>query len=425
MNRLYFNAIVKSLKEGEFEVVASNAKIDRFGDTINPDGWVLTNYRKNPVILWSHSTGGFAGPAIPPVARATKVKVEDGQLKVKGVFAPTPFAQELRTLVEEGFLNAVSVGFLPLVEDEKGMIEVEGKMYRRANEEELKDFTKGHKEGTKFEKQELLEVSWVNVPALPSALVSARKMGLALITKELETKIVIKPYENEHSCRLQSPDKYNKFRRENCAVKSDGKCIDFIYGILSPKKSELQAMRYNKEVWTEASAKSHCKEKDGTFEPASKAITYECECIDCGHKMTTEKHCKDIKCPKCGGEMRRVERPGPGKEIKEGRVISEKNRKLINNSIKQMGVAIDALRALLKATEQPEKDIAPEVKGRSQGKAKGGRNPELRLMLLTNKAVENTLRDLKKKSGHKTEIQLLRIASKVVDAVITKAKAKK
>ena len=39
---------------------------------------------------------------------------------------------------------------------------------------------------------------------------------------------------------------------------------------------------------------------------------FECECIECGHKMTTDKHCKDIKCPECGGQMRRAERPGPG-----------------------------------------------------------------------------------------------------------------
>lgn len=420
MNRLYFNAIVKSLKEGEFEVVASNAKIDRFGDTINPDGWVLTNYRKNPVILWSHSTGGFGETAVPPVARATKVRVEDGELRVKGVFAPTPFAQELRTLVEEGFLNAVSVGFLPLVEDEKGMIEVEGKMYRRVNEEELKELAARPvtaREGTKFEKQELLEVSWVNVPALPSALVSAKEMGLQLITKELETKAEIKPYENEHACRLESPDKYKKFRRKNCAVKSDGKCIDFIYGILTPKKSELQSMRYDKKVWTAASAKTHCKDKDGTFEPASeKKTTYECECIDCGHKMTTEKHCKDIKCPKCGGEMRRTERPGPG------RALSEK-RELLNNCLKQMGEAIDALKVLFEATE-PEKDITPKFKGRSHGMVKGGISPELHYMRLANKAVENALRDLKKKSDQKVEIRLLRIADKVIGAAIIKLRQK-
>ena len=49
-----------------------------------------------------------------------------------------------------------------------------------------------------------------------------------------------------------------------------------------------------------------------------KVETFNCECIDCGHKMESEKHCKDIKCPKCGGQMRREERPGPGQDNKEG-----------------------------------------------------------------------------------------------------------
>ena len=42
------------------------------------------------------------------------------------------------------------------------------------------------------------------------------------------------------------------------------------------------------------------------------ATTYHCECIKCGYEMDSEKHCADIKCPKCGGQMRRKERPGPG-----------------------------------------------------------------------------------------------------------------
>lgn len=47
-----------------------------------------------------------------------------------------------------------------------------------------------------------------------------------------------------------------------------------------------------------------------------KGEKYLCECIKCGHKLETDKHCKNIKCPKCGGTMRRAERPGPGEEGK-------------------------------------------------------------------------------------------------------------
>lgn len=42
---------------------------------------------------------------------------------------------------------------------------------------------------------------------------------------------------------------------------------------------------------------------------------FTCECLKCGHKLETDKHCVDLKCPKCGGEMRRAERPGPGRNI--------------------------------------------------------------------------------------------------------------
>jgi phage head maturation protease len=181
MSKLHLEAQVKALKEGEFEVVASTGQQDRMGDKINVDGWYLKNYKKNPVILWAHDSSS------PPIAKAIKTWVENKKLMVKGLFAPTPFAQELRALVEEGFLNTVSVGFLPLIEDEKGQIEIEEKMYRRATDEEVKDINKGvYREGEIFKYQELLEVSWVDVPALPTALVTARELGLSLMTKALE-----------------------------------------------------------------------------------------------------------------------------------------------------------------------------------------------------------------------------------------------
>lgn len=43
-----------------------------------------------------------------------------------------------------------------------------------------------------------------------------------------------------------------------------------------------------------------------------KAESYDCECIKCGHKTKSTKHCKDLKCTKCGGQLRRANRPGVG-----------------------------------------------------------------------------------------------------------------
>jgi HK97 family phage major capsid protein/HK97 family phage prohead protease len=78
-----------------------------------------------------------------------------------------------------------------------------------------------------------------------------------------------RPYPGEHSCRLENPDKYERFARKNCYKKHDGKCIDYIFGIPKGGGSELQAMRYKKETWTADSARSHCKSAGGSFEAAS------------------------------------------------------------------------------------------------------------------------------------------------------------
>ena len=45
---------------------------------------------------------------------------------------------------------------------------------------------------------------------------------------------------------------------------------------------------------------------------------FKCECISCGWEHTSDKHCDTYKCDKCGGEMRRISRPGPGKDIDFG-----------------------------------------------------------------------------------------------------------
>lgn len=42
--------------------------------------------------------------------------------------------------------------------------------------------------------------------------------------------------------------------------------------------------------------------------------TYQCSCIKCGFKMGSVKHCDELKCPMCGGQMRRADKPGIGRD---------------------------------------------------------------------------------------------------------------
>jgi Zn finger protein HypA/HybF involved in hydrogenase expression len=39
---------------------------------------------------------------------------------------------------------------------------------------------------------------------------------------------------------------------------------------------------------------------------------FKCECLNCGHIIESERHCKERFCGLCGGEMRRIDRPGIG-----------------------------------------------------------------------------------------------------------------
>ena len=75
------------------------------------------------------------------------------------------------------------------------------------------------------------------------------------------------PYPQEHSARLENPDKYDDFRRENNKL-GDG--IHVIWGIKGDT-TEMQAIRFDKDKYTAAEAKEWLQEHDIKpieFEPA-------------------------------------------------------------------------------------------------------------------------------------------------------------
>jgi hypothetical protein len=54
--------------------VFSDATVDHAGDSIDPKGWDLGVFKRNPVALFSHMSWE------PPIGRASNVAVEDGKL---------------------------------------------------------------------------------------------------------------------------------------------------------------------------------------------------------------------------------------------------------------------------------------------------------------------------------------------------------
>jgi HK97 family phage prohead protease len=154
-----FSATQPKAVEGQARTLRfcfSDGSVDRAGDTINPQGWDLTGFNKNPVALWAHDSYS------PPIGRASNIIVEEGTRlmgDIAFVDAETyAFADTIFKLTQGGYINAVSVGFVP-------------KDYEWSDED-------GREWGIDFKQQELLEISVVPVPCNANALVEARAKGI-------------------------------------------------------------------------------------------------------------------------------------------------------------------------------------------------------------------------------------------------------
>jgi len=135
------NVPVAKSADGSFRFVISTGDVDRDNDTIAQDGWDLANFKRNPVVLFGHRTD------ILPVGKATQIGVQGNKLVASVEFAKHQHAQDVRHLVEDGILNATSVGFRPI--------------------ESTYNHDRG---GFDFKRCELHEFSIVPVPANPGAL---------------------------------------------------------------------------------------------------------------------------------------------------------------------------------------------------------------------------------------------------------------
>jgi len=148
MNKSAASLQVKAIDREKYSIdfVLSTGTVDRHGEVIDPKGWRLENYVKNPVVLWGHDQSAF------PIGRCENVRVESDQLKATVVFAyaENPDAAMVFELLAGKFLNAGSVGFMNL----KWMFDEENDLL------------------TLLE-NELYEFSIVNVPANPEALAKA------------------------------------------------------------------------------------------------------------------------------------------------------------------------------------------------------------------------------------------------------------
>jgi len=148
------------------EGFANKATVDRGDEMIATDAWDLSNYKKNPVILYNHGMDKLGGT---PIGKALEVRpTEDGLfLKVQISKSKAPDIQMIRDLIEERILRAFSVGFNPIQTEN---VDLDGKSIR------------------KITKAELFEVSVVGIPMNQDSLFSLSEKGFhavkSLLLKE-------------------------------------------------------------------------------------------------------------------------------------------------------------------------------------------------------------------------------------------------
>jgi len=140
----------------QIRVIAASGKGDRQGDIVKVDGIDLSNYKKNPLVLWAHDSFAL------PIGKAVDMYVNGkNQLEMVFEFADAEtyaFADTVYKLITKGFIKGVSIG-------------------ARVKEAEWIKNDDNQIIGRLYKALELLEVSIVPVPADSKALITAVKSG--------------------------------------------------------------------------------------------------------------------------------------------------------------------------------------------------------------------------------------------------------
>jgi phage head maturation protease len=128
----------------------SDESVGRDGHVIKADAWRTSNFEANPVFLWCHSDD------TPPIGRVFGLMTIGRELRGGVKYAETEFADSIYQLVKGNFLNATSTSWQPI------------------------DWERLGSGGCLFTDVDLLEISQVGVPALPTALAQpgARRLNL-------------------------------------------------------------------------------------------------------------------------------------------------------------------------------------------------------------------------------------------------------
>lgn len=142
---------VESEGNNVFKFIITTNNVDRYGDIVEPSGMDATTFMQNPVFLFNH----ISSADLMPIGKCLSLTPTDtGVIGETLIHDKTELSRDALALVQNGFLSAVSIGFMP------------------TEWESLPQEKQSWCEPRRYTKWSLLEYSLVNIPANPYALIT-------------------------------------------------------------------------------------------------------------------------------------------------------------------------------------------------------------------------------------------------------------
>jgi hypothetical protein len=96
----------------EVEAVINTNEVDRYQTIVEPRGGRFDNYKRNPVLLWSHGMDAAFG--FIPIGQVKSLTVKDTEVVAKIVFFDTKLGRDIGNLYAKRQCRGFSIGFIPL-----------------------------------------------------------------------------------------------------------------------------------------------------------------------------------------------------------------------------------------------------------------------------------------------------------------------
>jgi HK97 family phage prohead protease len=208
-------------EERIFEGYASTfGNLDLGDDIIHPGAFAKTLARYGPKVkvLWQHDTK-------EPLGKPVELFEDSHGLFIKAFLSNTQRGREAIELLRDGALDSMSIGY---------DVQPGGADYSKQDGRTIRN----------LREIRLWEVSLVTFPMNEEAVVTG--------VKEM------KPYPNEHACRLRDPGDFEEDSFRRTGRQTAGKKYNVVMGKLKGESTMTeQAYRYPKADWPEADAKRH------------------------------------------------------------------------------------------------------------------------------------------------------------------------